>query len=37
MEVIKCIRLEKEIAGRRLFTIKQLSLQAGQKVDLHRI
>ncbi|WP_228381201.1 ATP-binding cassette domain-containing protein, partial [Streptococcus suis] len=34
MEVIKCIRLEKEIAGRRLFTIKQLSLQAGQKVGL---
>ena len=34
MEVMKCIQLEKEIAGRRLFTIKQLSLQAGQKVGL---
>ncbi|HFI0376660.1 TPA: ABC-F type ribosomal protection protein Vga(F) [Streptococcus suis] len=34
MEMIKCIQLEKEIAGRRLFTIKQLSLQAGQKVGL---
>lgn len=34
MEMIKCIQLEKEIAGRRLFTIQQLSLQAGQKVGL---
>lgn len=34
MEMIKCIQLEKEIAGRSLFTIKQLSLQAGQKVGL---
>lgn len=34
MEVIKCIRLEKEFAGRSLFTIQQLSLQAGQKVGL---
>lgn len=34
MEVMKYIRLEKEIAGRSLFTIKQLSLQAGQKVGL---
>lgn len=32
MEVMKCIQLEKEFAGRRLFTIQQLSLQAGQKV-----
>lgn len=30
MEVMKCIQLEKEFAGRSLFTIKQLSLQAGQ-------
>lgn len=34
MEVMKCIQLEKEIAGRSLFAIKQLSLQAGQKVGL---
>ncbi|CYW22484.1 ABC-F type ribosomal protection protein Vga(F) [Streptococcus suis] len=34
MEMIKCIRLEKEFAGRSLFTIQQLSLQAGQKVGL---
>lgn len=34
MEMIKCIQLEKEFAGRSLFTIKQLSLQAGQKVGL---
>lgn len=34
MEMIKCIQLEKEIAGRSLFTIKQLSLQASQKVGL---
>ncbi|MFH6761530.1 ABC-F type ribosomal protection protein Vga(F) [Streptococcus suis] len=34
MEVMKCIQLEKEFAGRSLFTIKQLSLQAGQKVGL---
>ncbi|HFI0578308.1 TPA: ABC-F type ribosomal protection protein Vga(F) [Streptococcus suis] len=34
MEVMKCIQLEKEIAGSSLFTIKQLSLQAGQKVGL---
>lgn len=34
MEVIKCIRLDKEFAGRSLFTIQQLSLQAGQKVGL---
>ncbi|WP_226320168.1 ATP-binding cassette domain-containing protein [Streptococcus suis] len=34
MEVIKCIRLEKEFAGHSLFTIQQLSLQAGQKVGL---
>lgn len=34
MEMIKCIQLEKEIAGRRLLTIQQLSLQAGQKVGL---
>lgn len=32
MEVMKCIQLEKEVAGRSLFAIKQLSLQAGQKV-----
>lgn len=30
MEMIKCIQLEKEFAGRSLFTIQQLSLQAGQ-------
>lgn len=34
MEMIKCIQLEKEFAGRSLFTIKQLSLQAGSKVGL---
>lgn len=34
MEMIKCIQLEKEFAGRSLFTIQQLSLQAGQKVGL---
>lgn len=34
MEVMKCIQLEKEFAGRSLFTIKQLSLQAGQKIGL---
>ncbi|HEL1618745.1 TPA: ABC-F family ATP-binding cassette domain-containing protein [Streptococcus suis] len=34
MELMKCIQLEKEFAGRSLFTIKQLSLQAGQKVGL---
>ncbi|CYU49144.1 ABC-F type ribosomal protection protein Vga(F) [Streptococcus suis] len=34
MEVMKCIQLEKEFAGRSLFTIQQLSLQAGQKVGL---
>ncbi|CYV45855.1 ATP-binding cassette domain-containing protein [Streptococcus suis] len=34
MEMIKCIQLEKESAGRSLFTIQQLSLQAGQKVGL---
>ncbi|HFR3976577.1 TPA: ABC-F type ribosomal protection protein Vga(F) [Streptococcus suis] len=34
MEVMKCIQLEKEIAGRSLFTIQQLSLQVGQKVGL---
>lgn len=34
MEMIKCIQLEKEIAGRSLFTIQQLRLQAGQKVGL---
>lgn len=34
MEVIKCIQLEKEIVGCSLFTINQLSLQAGQKVGL---
>ncbi|CYX51927.1 ABC transporter ATPase [Streptococcus suis] len=37
MEMIKCIQLEKEFAGHSLFTIQQLSLQAGQKVGLHRI
>ncbi|MFX4027158.1 ATP-binding cassette domain-containing protein, partial [Streptococcus suis] len=34
MEMIKCIKFEKEFAGRSLFTIKQLRLQAGQKVGL---
>ncbi|HFR3775404.1 TPA: ABC-F type ribosomal protection protein Vga(F) [Streptococcus suis] len=34
MEVMKCIQLEKEFAGRSLFTIKQLSLRAGQKIGL---
>lgn len=34
MEVMKCIQLEKEFAGRSLFTIQQLSLQTGQKVGL---
>ncbi|HFI0121907.1 TPA: ABC-F type ribosomal protection protein Vga(F) [Streptococcus suis] len=34
MEVMKCIQLEKEFAGRSLFTIQQFSLQAGQKVGL---
>ncbi|MCQ8271229.1 ATP-binding cassette domain-containing protein [Streptococcus suis] len=34
MEMIKCIQLEKEFAGRSLFTINQLNLQVGQKVGL---
>lgn len=34
MEILKCIHLEKEVAGRSLFSIDGLSLQAGQKVGL---